>query len=131
MLSAVARGAGVPQILDHGERLVVVLLYCFLVYRFAGAVAEAPINLVYLFAELIVMLMVLCRRSAERISTAPVDWIIAFGGTFASMLLVPGERIEAVGSLPETMLFVGIGISFAAKLQLRRSFGIVAANRGI
>jgi protein-S-isoprenylcysteine O-methyltransferase Ste14 len=131
MVATVAGRQSVTQILDRCERIVVVLLYLFLVYRFASAVVEAPINAVYLVTELAVMLMVLCRRSTDHISASPVDWMIAFGGTFASMMLVPGVRVEAVGLLPEAMLFVGICISFGAKLQLRRSFGIVAANRGV
>lgn len=122
---------GIPRFLDRFERVVVVLLYLFLVYRFANAVVEAPINAVYLITELVVMLMVLCRRSTHHISASPVDWVIAFGGTFASMMLIPGTRVEAAGVLPEAMLLVGIVISFGAKLQLRRSFGIVAANRGV
>jgi protein-S-isoprenylcysteine O-methyltransferase Ste14 len=131
MLTTIARREGVPQFLDRFERIVVVCLYLFLVYRFANAVVEAPINGVYLITELVVMLMVLCRRSTDHISASPVDWIIAFGGTFASMMLIPGTKVEAVGLLPEVLLFVGIAISFGAKLQLRRSFGIVAANRGV
>jgi protein-S-isoprenylcysteine O-methyltransferase Ste14 len=131
MTTTAAGRQSVPQILDRCERFAVVFLYLLLVYRFASAVVEAPINVVYLITEFAVMLMVICRRSTDHISASPVDWAIAFGGTFASMMLVPGARIEAVGLLPEVLLFVGIGISFGAKLQLRRSFGIVAANRGV
>lgn len=131
MEATVARREGFARMLDRSERFVVVFLYVFLVYRFANAVIEAPVNVVYLVTELAVMLMVLCRRSTDHISTSPVEWIIAFGGTFASMMLIPGARVAGVGLLPEAMLFVGIAISFGAKLQLRRSFGIVAANRGV
>jgi len=131
MLTTIARRKGVPQFLDRFERVAVVCLYVFLVYRFANAVVEAPINAVYLVTELAVMVMVLCRRSTDHISASPVDWIIAFGGTFAAMMLIPGTRVEGLGPLPEALLFAGIAISFGAKLQLRRSFGIVAANRGV
>lgn len=131
MVSKLVRVEGVAQVLDRFERAVVVLLYVFLVYRFASAVTQAPMNILYLITEMVVMFMVLFRRNTDHISTAPVDWIIAFGGTLLSMMLIPGDRIEAVGVLPGALLLIGIAISFAAKLQLRRSFGIVAANRGI
>ncbi len=117
--------------LDTGERMLVVLLYLFLLYRFASAVAEHPINAFYLVTEGIVMLMVLLRRSTDQISIAPRDWVVAFAGTFLSMALTPGEPVAALVTFAGVLLVAGFAISLAAKLQLRRSFGLVAANRGL
>lgn len=117
--------------LDFLERAVLVILYAFLLQRFAQAIGQSPLNLVYLFTEGLVVMMVLFRRTTDEVSLSPRDWLLAFGGTFAPMLLVPGERIAALPLLPELFLFAGLGVSIAAKLQLRRSFGVVAANRGI
>lgn len=117
--------------LDQFERLVVVLLYIFLVYRFADAISANPLNLVYLVTEAVVMIMVLVRRSTTQISAAPRDWFVAFAGTFASMMVMPGTPVPGFSQAAPALLYSGIAISFAAKLALRRSFGLVAANRGL
>lgn len=117
--------------LDAVERAVVVLLYGFLVYRFAAALAVHPINGVYLVAEGIVVLMILLRRSTDQISVSPKDWTVAFVGTFLSMMVMPGVPISGLAGVAAPLLFTGFAISLAAKLQLRRSFGLVAANRGL
>jgi hypothetical protein len=85
MITAAADSMNLRQTLDRLERAVVVSLFLFLVYRFAGAVAQTPLDTIYLVTEGVVMLMVLCRRSTERISVSPKDWPVAFAGTFLSM----------------------------------------------
>lgn len=117
--------------LDGLERVVVVVLFAFLAYRFAPSVGSHPFNIVYLVAELIVMLMVLFRRSTDQISVAPRDWAIGFAGTFASMMMVPEQPVAALSGIAQAVLTTGLIVSVAAKLQLGRSFGLIAANRGL
>lgn len=128
---APAASFGVRKILDTAERIIIVALYAFLLHRFAGSLSEQPLNAVFLVIEGIVMLMVIVRRSTDQISLAPRDWLFAFGGTFVLMLLIPGEPIPGLSPVAPIFLFLGMAISLSAKLQLRRSFGIVAANRGL
>jgi protein-S-isoprenylcysteine O-methyltransferase Ste14 len=117
--------------LDGAERVLVTALFLFLLYRFASALHEHPTNGIYLVTEGIVMLLVVLRRSTDQISLSPRDWFIAFAGTTLSMAVLPGTAIEPLSTLSGIFLIVGFLISLAAKLQLRRSFGLVAANRGI
>jgi protein-S-isoprenylcysteine O-methyltransferase Ste14 len=117
--------------LDGVERGLVVALYVFLLYRFAGAISDNPLNILYLFTEGLVMLMVLCRRSTDQISVAPRDWAVAFGGTFSSMMIMPGTPVAGAFGISTACLLVGTSISLLSKIQLRRSFGLVAANRGL
>lgn len=117
--------------LDGAERTLVVLLYGFLVYRFASAMSDHPLSILYLITEGIVMLMILLRRSTDQISVSPKDWTIAFAGTFLSMMVIPGEPVVGLAGVGGVLLMVGFAISLAAKLELRRSFGLVAANRGL
>ncbi len=131
MMTAAAAPMNLRRTLDRLERAVVGSLYLFLVYRFAGAVAETPLNTIYLVTEGVVMLMVLCRRSTDQISVSPKDWSVAFAGTFLSMAILPGHPIEALQPTAGLLLLIGTGVSLLAKLQLRRSFGLVAANRGV
>jgi protein-S-isoprenylcysteine O-methyltransferase Ste14 len=70
------------------------------------------------------------RRDATSISTSPGLWLIAFGGTLLPLLMRPslGGPFTTVGNSIQLVGMLGI---IASLLSLRRSFGIVPANRGI
>lgn len=115
-------------ILDGVEKVAVVALFAWLCLRFAGTLQEQPANLIFLVSEGVVALMVLLRRSTDQISLNPFDWIIGVGGTLLPMLVSPsgGGWIGGAG-----LLLAGLIFSLVAKLTLGRSFGVVAANRGV
>jgi protein-S-isoprenylcysteine O-methyltransferase Ste14 len=117
--------------MDALERVVVLTLYILLLYRFAVSAPAHWLTIVYFVGEGLVVLMLLLRRSTEQISVDARDWLFAFIGTFASMLIFPGKRIDALGPLVVILLLGGMAISVSAKVALNRSFGVVAANRGV
>jgi protein-S-isoprenylcysteine O-methyltransferase Ste14 len=119
------------RILDAVERVVVLTLNILLIYRFLQSAQLNWMTVVYLVSEGLVVLMLLLRRSTDQISVSARDWLLAFTGTLAALLIYPGRRIDALGPLAALLLLGGIAISVAAKLSLNRSFGIVAANRGV
>ena len=116
------------RILDTVERVLIVLLFAWLVNRFFGTLLVHPANGLFLISEGVIAAMVLLRRPTEEISLRPIDWLIGLAGTALPMLMTPSE-----GGWPAGVILVAIGfaISLGAKLSLRRSFGIVAANRGV
>ena len=117
------------QLADRVERFVLVSLYGLLAYRLVPHLAEKPVNLVYLASEAIVIVMIAFRRSANQISRRPDDWVIGFAGTFLPLLVMRSARPGvAYGGL---LLVLGFGIAVAAQLSLCRSFGVVAASRGV
>jgi protein-S-isoprenylcysteine O-methyltransferase Ste14 len=122
--------ASLSRILDVFERVAVSCLYGLLVFRLALYVPTKPFNLVFLAMEGLVLLLVLMRRPTDQISLRFKDWLIAFSATFLPLLVVPGQSLE-LGVLPGLVMLVGFGVALWAKLQLRRSFGLVAANRGL
>lgn len=114
---------------DHAERIVLILLLGLLAYRLAPHVADKPGNLVYLASETIVIVMIACRRSANQISRRSADWVVGFAGTFLPLLVVRSDGAGmAFGGI---LLLLGFGIAVSAQLSLFRSFGVVAANRGV
>jgi protein-S-isoprenylcysteine O-methyltransferase Ste14 len=119
--------------LDFAERAVIVALYAYLVTRFAFSIQDQPLNAVYLATEGLVMLLVLFRRRTDHISASVKDWAVAFAGTFLPMLVSPGGPMSFGPHvlISGILLFLGFSLSVWAKLQLRRSFGIVAAHRGL
>jgi protein-S-isoprenylcysteine O-methyltransferase Ste14 len=117
------------RLADRAERLALVVLLGFLAYRLAPHAAAKPANLAYLISETIVIIMIACRRSANAISHRPADWVIGFAGTFLPLMVV---RSNGAGvAYASVLLLLGFGIAVSAQLSLFRSFGVVAANRGV
>jgi protein-S-isoprenylcysteine O-methyltransferase Ste14 len=116
--------------IDLSERLFVLVLFATFVLRISLSLVFRPYNLLVLVSEGLVVVLILIRRHTNSFTMRPQDWIVALGGTAVPMLL-------RAGGLPVLPPFVGAalmcaGLIFAiwAKLTLRQSFGIAAANRG-
>ena len=87
-------------------------------------------SLLWIVSEGIIIFLLVFRRESRRLSRHPWDWIVALGGSFTALLVRPAATIA-----PE---FIGVVLQLAgtvfeihAKVFLGRSFGIVAADRGI
>jgi protein-S-isoprenylcysteine O-methyltransferase Ste14 len=87
-------------------------------------------SLLWMFSEGLVILLLVFRRESRQLSRRPWDWIVALGGSFSVLLVRPAAAIapEFLGVL---LLFAGTVFEIYAKIVLGRSFGIVAADRGI
>jgi protein-S-isoprenylcysteine O-methyltransferase Ste14 len=79
-----------------------------------------------------VVVAYLIRRPARAVTRQPVDWLLAFGGTFGGVLFRP------VGAHPGWGVGAGLGLQLvglsacvASFLALGRSFGFAAADRGL
>jgi protein-S-isoprenylcysteine O-methyltransferase Ste14 len=118
----------VSRLLDGAERIAIVVLYIMLVHRFVGDLAAKPANILFIISEGLIAVMVLLRRGTEEISLRPVDWLTGVMGTALPMLYQPTGGGWSGGAM---LMAAGLLISLGAKLSLRRSFGVVAANRGV
>jgi protein-S-isoprenylcysteine O-methyltransferase Ste14 len=77
-----------------------------------------------------VALMFLIRRTPREVSVRPLAWIAAPIGSFAMLLARPTDGgLSHLGC--EILQLVGVLIAFVSIGMLGRSFGIVAANRGV
>ena len=100
-----------------------------LAYRLVPDLAAKPVNVIYLISETVLVVMVALRRSANQISLRPTDWLIGFAGTFLPLL---ATRSDGAGfPIGGVFLLLGFAVSVGAQLSLARSFGVVAANRGV
>jgi protein-S-isoprenylcysteine O-methyltransferase Ste14 len=122
-------------LLDQIEKYVLTLVFSILAYRMIAAyrVGGSSIGLIYLFDQFIIIAFILFRRSTKSITLRPWDWAVGFAGTFLSLLIGPSSAEWALVPAPVAgmiMLF-GVALHLSAKLTLRRSFGVVAANRGV
>jgi protein-S-isoprenylcysteine O-methyltransferase Ste14 len=120
--------------LDALERVTIVLLYLWLVWRVVASFDGNGqlISIFLLASEGLVLVFTLIRRRSREITTRAVDWIFAFAATAAPFLVQPspGHALVAPGVALSMMIF-GMLLQIHAKIALGRSFGCVAANRGL
>jgi len=120
------------RLADRADQIIAVALYAWLCARFVPHTfpPEHFYPLMLLLSEGVVVLFLLIRRGTNKISLHPRDWIVAFGGTLAPLLVVKVETVF----LPQVglvLILTGFVIHFGAKLALRRSIGMVPADRGV
>lgn len=114
----------------------VVLAILFTLFAFAAYTSWRDAGhiqmLILAIQEAIIVWLLISRRRTRDSSTSWSDWLVAILGTAAPLLQRAGE-----GPLPQLELagtaiqIVAIGLSVLATVSLGRSFGIVAANRGV
>jgi len=82
--------------------------------------------------QLILTGLFLVRRRSQDTSRRPIDWVVATVGGWGPLLMRPtggaAESVEAAGTIVQVG---GLLLVFAGFLSLGRSFGVVAANRGV
>lgn len=120
----------IPALLDRSEQVIILALFVWLVWRVI--VSDNPFAPLVIVGEIAVLAFVLLRRPSSNISMRGADWAIAFAATFLPLLFDPAPENEFRFSAACVLLFV-IGTTWQlwAKLVLRRSFGIIPANRGV
>ncbi|PZF76942.1 hypothetical protein DK847_10815 [Aestuariivirga litoralis] len=121
-------------ILGHLETLVFVLFYTLVFLKFSQALLTRPsaANALYLFDQTIILGFLLFRRRAVLVTERPLDFIMATAGTVIPMLAIPSSGQSVIPSVLCTALMVlGLLVHISAKLSLRRSFGVIPADRGI
>ncbi len=119
------------RLLDLGERSISLLLFAGFAVRVIRGMELHPQNILALISEALVVLFILFRRYSETVTTRPQDWIAALMGTMLPLLVRPGGVALVPPDLAAALMFAGLGLAIWAKLALRRSFGLAAANRGV
>jgi len=83
-------------------------------------------------SEVLVIGLVLTRGLSKTMSDNPLDWLLAFAGSSAPLLAVPAiENPVIPANICLILMITGMCIQISAKVVLWRSFGLVAANRGV
>ena len=120
--------------LDMIEKFLVASFMTILAARMVPVAIEtraaAPILLV--LSEGLVVLFILLRRPTQTISRNREDWLVGLMGTLLPLLAIPpqGSPVFPI-HIGEGLMVAGFLLQLSAKLTLRRSFGVVAANRGV
>lgn len=113
------------------SNLLLALMYLLFLYTFLVNYLEQHriSSILFIFVESIFLYFALARRPPKELSVSITAWLFAFAGTFLPLLLRPATQDEAM--LGEMLQVAGIVLIGLSILSLGRSFGIVAANRGV
>jgi protein-S-isoprenylcysteine O-methyltransferase Ste14 len=133
-VSAAEYGLWTVSCLDWIERLLVLSFYLWLVAQLLGNywTNGGLANLLMLPSEGLVVVFLLLRRRARRISTHPGEWLLALVGTCSSMLVRPDTTHALVpASVGATVVLMGMMVQVLAKLALGTCLGCVPAHRGL
>ena len=127
--------SGRALVLDLVERAVIAIFFSAMAWSFLVSWQQTGniVSLILLLSESSVVLFIVIRRSTGDVSVRPIDWLVAVLGTTAPLLVRPTGGGDALASLYVCvpLMLTGLALQIAAKLTLRRSFGVVAANRGV
>jgi protein-S-isoprenylcysteine O-methyltransferase Ste14 len=121
-------------ILDICERAFVFIVFS----RFAWLMlsgAGRPTNLLdvlLVISEAISFVLILLRSRSETLSRRPTNWLLGMAGVTLPLLVHPATVVPLVpANICFFVMVFGTFIQLAAKVVLGRSFGVIAANRGI
>ena len=118
------------EMIRWGERLFLIPLAVMIIVRIIPHIGEHPHLLLFLLGELLaVVLLLVQRRGDTAVDIYPIS--IAFIGTGGALLAIPTGVQLVPDSISLSLIAGGAAVSLAAKAFLGRSFGIVAANRGV
>ena len=120
--------------LDLCERAVIAAVWVYFAERALTSwhLTANVFTLLLLLAETLPLVFMLIRPPSATLSRKPLDWALAILGTITPLMVTPAAA-DAIApiALCYALMLGGVFTQVAAKLVLGRSFGIVAANRGV
>ena len=122
--------------LDVLERFVVLAFYGWFFWNFGNRYLDKGewATALALVAESVTVFFLLIRRPASTISPSIRDWLLALAPTVIPLLVEPAARADVLLDtffLGPPFLIAGTLGAVVCKFALGRSFGLVAANRGL
>ena len=120
------------KLLDVFERVVILILFGHFAFVMLSAGKGGALSGILLMSESLPVFLILTRRKANALSDKPLDWFLALVGTTLPLLALPvGSNPLMPAGLSGAMMLLGLYVQISAKAILGRSFGLIAANRGI
>ena len=105
--------------------------------HFAFVMLTAPggsagiLGIILLVSESLPVFLILTRRKSKALSDKTVDWLLALIGTILPLLAAVAAGALLPPRLCVAFMLIGLYVQISGKLILGRSFGLIAANRGI
>lgn len=134
MGSTTSQRPSTALVVDWIERLLVSGVFTYMVVSRLEALNDPGTRIwfiLYIVSEGLVVVFVLLRRHTSDVTLRPADWLIAVAATGLPLLAKPSESSPVPALVGLILVATGIVFQISAKLTLRRSFGLIAANRGV
>jgi protein-S-isoprenylcysteine O-methyltransferase Ste14 len=132
-IEGIAEHPRVAGILSFLSRLIpasffgVVCVAFWMDYRQTGRLT----SLAWIASEGLVVVLYVIRRRSDQVSTNPLDWLVAIGGSLIFLMVRPADYALVPQAVALALQMTGLVVQVAGKVTLGRSFGAVAANRGV
>jgi len=88
-------------------------------------------SLFWMVSEGVVVVLLVFRRPTQSVSRRPWDWLAGIAGSFFVLLVRPTGGSAVTEAAGFALQLFGTVFQLYGKVVLGRSFGIVAANRGV
>ena len=88
-------------------------------------------SLFWMVSEGVVVVLLVFRRPTRSVSRRPWDWLAGIAGSFFVLLVRPTGGTAVADAAGFALQLFGTVFQLYGKVVLGRSFGIVAANRGV
>jgi protein-S-isoprenylcysteine O-methyltransferase Ste14 len=88
-------------------------------------------SLFWMVSEGVVVVLLVFRRPSRSVSRKPWDWLAGIAGSFLVLLVRPTGGTAVADAAGFALQLFGTVFQLYGKVVLGRSFGIVAANRGV
>ena len=122
-------------VLDIVERVLILVMFgIFASVNLARFMTTLDVrSLMLVISETLPLLLVALRPPSPTLSDKPFDWFVGLAGSVFPLLVVAEGRLSPL--LPIQVCFsiimMGLFVQIAAKVALGKSFGLIAANRGV
>lgn len=126
-----------PQtiLLDTFERLFVFALFCWFAYTNLSYFRQSfdARSLMLVISEILPVVLIMLHPLSPTLSLKPFDWFVGLLGSAFPLLVTAGGKLAPIIPTKICLAIVvgGILIQIMAKLALGKSFGLIAANRGV
>jgi protein-S-isoprenylcysteine O-methyltransferase Ste14 len=90
-------------------------------------------SLMLVISETLPLLLVALRPPSPTLSDKPFDWFVGLTGSVFPLLVVAEGALSPLLPLQVgfSIIMLGLFVQIAAKVSLGKSFGLIAANRGV
>lgn len=132
-LPSMSRRFQVSQLFSVLSRVIPAAYFTIACYGFWGNFLRTGkwTSLFWMGSEGMVVLLLVFRRESTSVSRSPWDWAVGIAGSFFVLLVRPESRGIVPDAVGFALQLAGTLFEIYGKAALGRSFGIVAANRGI
>ena len=121
-------------VLDIVERVIFAGIFArFAVVTIQNLLANPNLEtFLMLLSEVLPCTLILCRKPSKAMSTRPADWLFGLAGSVMPLLIKPAAVAPVLPTAICVLVIIcGLFTQICAKIVLGRSFGVVAANRGV